>query len=71
MIVEIRVVTNASKEEVVQESNYLKVKVKAKPNGGEANKAVVKLLARQFNVGESNVKIIRGLKSRKKMVEII
>ena len=70
MIVEIRVVTNASKEEVVQESNYLKVKVKAKPNGGEANKAVVKVLAKHFNVRESKVKIIRGLKSRKKTVEI-
>lgn len=71
MIVEIRVVTNAAKEEVIQESSYLKVKVRAKPVEGEANKAVVKSLANYFNTSENKVKIIRGLKSRKKVVEII
>ncbi len=69
-MVEIRVVTNSEKEEVKQENNYLKVKVKAKPIEGEANKAVVKLLAKYFNVTENRVEITCGAKSKKKKIEI-
>ncbi|MFH1247103.1 MAG: DUF167 domain-containing protein [Candidatus Micrarchaeota archaeon] len=71
MIIEIQVITNASKEEVLQEKDYLKVKVHAKPIAGQANKTVVKLLSKHFNVSQNKIHIICGLKSRKKVVEIL
>ncbi len=70
MILQITVTTNAAKEEIQVKDGALKVKVRAKPIAGEANKAVTAALAKHFNVAESKVKIIRGLKSRKKVVEI-
>ncbi len=74
MIIQITVVTNAAKEavqEVQEKDGAMKVKVTAKPIGGEANKAVIAALAKHFAVSENKVKIIHGLKSRKKVVEIL
>ncbi len=71
MIFEIRVVTNATKSEVKEYDDIVKVRVSAKPINGEANKEIIKLLAEHFKVPEQNVKIIRGHKTNKKTVEII
>lgn len=62
-----------SKENSVSEGaagDFL-VKVKAPPEGGKANEAVVKAIADYFGVSGSRVSIIRGSKSRQKTVEII
>lgn len=48
----------------------LEVRVKAPPKGGAANAALVKLLAKHFNVPASHVSIINGGKSRYKRVAI-
>jgi len=46
------------------------VRVTATPEKGKANEKVIKLLAKHFKVAKSQVKIIRGLTSRNKTVEI-
>ncbi len=46
------------------------VGVTEKPERGRANLAVVKALASHFNVPQRNVRLIRGSRSRKKLVEI-
>ena len=38
---------------------------------GRANKAVVEMLAEYFGVGKGQVDIVAGLKSKRKMVEVI
>lgn len=48
----------------------LKVRVRARPVEGEANEALVKLLARTLGVPKSTVAIQRGGQSRTKIVEI-
>ena len=70
MIFEIRVATNADKGEVKEYDNTVKVRVTAKPIDGAANAEVVKLLAAHYKVPEQSVKIIRGLTSKRKVVEI-
>lgn len=47
-----------------------RVRVKAPPAKGEANREVVKTVASHFGVPPSCVKIVRGMKSRKKTVLI-
>jgi hypothetical protein len=46
------------------------VSIKAKPERGKANRELVKRLAGHFGVPESGVRILSGLASRKKLVEI-
>lgn len=48
----------------------LKVRVTAAPQDGDANQAVVKLLAKQLGLPRSSVALVRGAKSRDKVIEI-
>ena len=49
----------------------LKVRVRARPIEGEANEALVKLLARALGVAKSAVSVQRGGQSRTKIFEIM
>ena len=65
-------VVPAAKVEQIQLSidSSLKVWVKGKPIDGEANRAVIKILAKYFKVALSSVRIISGLTSRNKVIEV-
>jgi uncharacterized protein YggU (UPF0235/DUF167 family) len=49
----------------------LKVRVRARPVEGEANEALVKLVARALGVPKSAVSVQRGGQSRTKILEIV
>ncbi|MBI2035988.1 MAG: DUF167 domain-containing protein [Candidatus Liptonbacteria bacterium] len=51
--------------------NNFAISVKEPPVGGRANEALTKLLALYFDVPKTSVKLISGLASRKKVVEIV
>ncbi len=70
MKLNIKVIPNSKQEKVIQEENRLKVCLKSRALEGKANKALIQLLAKHFNTKKSNINIIIGLKSRKKVVEI-
>jgi uncharacterized protein len=71
MKIAIKVKTNA-KENAVQEGpgGELRVLVKAPPQEGRANEAVIEALAAHFKVPKSRVAIVGGFKSKNKIVEI-
>ncbi|OYT41986.1 MAG: hypothetical protein B6U78_02395 [Candidatus Aenigmarchaeota archaeon ex4484_224] len=50
--------------------NEIKIGIKEKPIEGKANREIVKKLAKHFRVSTSRVRIIKGLKSREKIIEI-
>ena len=47
------------------------VSIKSPPERGRANRELVKRLAEHFCVSEANVRIVAGLASRKKVVDIV
>jgi hypothetical protein len=59
---------NADKIQVVGDS--ITIGIKSKPEGGKANRELVIKLAKYFGVPASNVRIVAGFASRKKVVEI-
>jgi len=68
----IKVIPRASRDEVVGfQSDVLKVRLRAPPVDGAANEALVELLAGHFGVKRSQIRIIRGEKTRLKVVEIL
>lgn len=68
---EIKVIPNAAKSQVTERGeNWMKVKIAAPAQDGKANKALLKFLAKEFGVSPSRVKLLRGEKSRVKVVEI-
>uniref|UniRef100_A0A7V0Z6G6 UPF0235 protein ENP86_07860 n=1 Tax=candidate division WOR-3 bacterium TaxID=2052148 RepID=A0A7V0Z6G6_UNCW3 len=68
--INIKVIPNARKNLVCEEDGIFKVYVNAPPVEGRANKAVIEVLSEYFNVRKSNIKIIKGEKSRNKVLEI-
>jgi uncharacterized protein (TIGR00251 family) len=48
----------------------LKVRVRAHPIDGEANHALIRLLAKSLGVSKSSVTVVRGGQSRSKMVVV-
>lgn len=67
----IKVVPGASQTQVVGRlGNRLKVKVQAAAEGGQANRAVVELLATALGVPEKSIRIIFGQSFPEKLVEI-
>ncbi|MBS3170989.1 DUF167 domain-containing protein [Candidatus Woesearchaeota archaeon] len=70
MKIGIKVVPNAKNNSIIKENNLLKVYVKKPAIDNKANKEIIELLGKFFEVKKKNVKIIKGEKSRNKIVEI-
>ena len=72
IILTVKVIPNAKKPSIEEEEqNVYLVRVDAPAIGGKANKRLIELLAKHFNVKKSAVHIVRGEKSREKIIEII
>ncbi len=68
----VRVVPRSSRTEIVEQSvGYLKIKLKAAPQKGQANAELIKFLAKHFDVPKSQIEIIHGLTSREKLIRIL
>lgn len=71
MIIEVRVKPRSSKEEIEKlDRNSYKVYMRQPAESGKANKKLVEMLAEYFNIAKSKVKIIKGLRSRNKILDI-
>ncbi len=72
MLHKIHVIPGSKKNQLVgyMEDGYLKIKLKAKPIEGKANKELVKYLSEVLNIKPSEILIDKGLTSRNKVVLI-
>jgi uncharacterized protein len=66
----LKVTPGARTESIELGPGKLLVKVRAKPQDGEANAAVVALLARALGVPPSSLRMLRGATSREKLVQL-
>ena len=70
MIINIRVIPRARVQKIVADGDTLRVYTNAAPSDGEANTAVIKMLAKHYDVPKSSIKIVRGATSHDKVIEI-
>lgn len=70
MIINIKVIPRAKKEQIKKDGDVLKVYVSAPPEDGRANEAAIKSLSKHFDVPKSKIEIIKGEKNRNKIIEI-
>lgn len=67
----VRLTPRARADEIVGERDgALLVRVVAAPEGGGANAALCRLLAKRVGVGVSRVSVVHGVVSRKKVVRV-
>jgi uncharacterized protein len=60
-----------SDELFVIQGNEITLSIKSAPKHGKANAELLKKLSRHFKVDLSRIRIVSGMTSRKKMVEIL
>jgi uncharacterized protein (TIGR00251 family) len=72
----VKVTPNAKENSIKEETDLFgnviyKIKTTAKPKDGEANEVVIEIISKHFKIAKRDVKIIKGLSGRVKVVEIV
>ena len=70
MEINIIVHTDSNKVKVVESNDIFEVWVKSDAKNGSANQELKEIIAKRFNIDPKSVKIIKGQKSRKKLISI-
>lgn len=72
MLLSVKVIPRSKRNSVEWESGEgLRVRLTAAPVDGAANEALVALLAERLGVPKRQVVVVRGAKSRQKVVEVV
>jgi uncharacterized protein (TIGR00251 family) len=72
MLIRVYVTPNAREARVVKVSDdYFEVRVDEMAVGGRANKRLLEILAEHFKVQKSRISILKGTKTRDKLVQVI
>jgi len=66
-----KVYVEFSKEFIEIQDNKINIGIKSKPLKGEANKEIIKKLAKHFDISTTLIQIKSGHKSRQKVIEIL
>ncbi len=73
MILTVHIQPNAKKSEIVKwlDEDTIKIKIAAPAVDGKANQALIEFLAEHFAKPKSSIRIVRGLTTRMKQIQII
>ncbi len=72
MLIRVYVTPNAREARVVKVSDdYFEVRVDEMTVSGRANKRLLEILAEHFKVQKSRISILKGTKTRDKLVQVI
>ncbi|NCC70117.1 DUF167 domain-containing protein [bacterium] len=70
MILKVKVIPNSKEEKIYQENGIYKIKLKKPALEGRANLELIKFLSKEFTIKKGNIKILKGEKTRDKIIEI-
>lgn len=68
MKIRVKVKANQEKQEIKKKGNKYKIKLKEEAKNNKANKELINLLAKYFNVPARSIQIKSGLSSRNKLL---
>ena len=66
LLIRIKIVPNSSKNDLIIEDEFIKVKVTAQPIENKANKALVEFLSKRFKIPKTSIQIVKGDTSKEK-----
>ena len=66
LLIRIKIVPNSSKNDLIIEDEFIKVKVTAQPIENKANKALIEFLSKRFKVPKTSIEIVKGDTSKEK-----
>ena len=68
LIIKLRIIPNSSKNDIVLEEGFIKVKVTAQPIENKANKCLIEYLSKNFKIPRTSIKILKGETSKEKTI---
>lgn len=72
MKLSVKVIPSSSKDQIIKiDELSFKIKTTKPPEDGKANEAVIEILADYFKIKKSQINIISGHTSQKKIIDII
>ncbi len=66
LIIKVKIVPNSSKNDLILEDEFIKVKVTAQPIENKANKALIEFLSKKFKIPKTSIEIVKGETSKDK-----
>lgn len=66
ILVNLKIVPNSSKNDIVPEEEFIKVKITAQPIEGKANRALIEFLSKKFKLPKTSIEIIKGETTKEK-----
>ena len=66
LIAKVKIIPNSSKNEIVLEDEFVKVKITAQPVENKANKALIEFLSKSFKIPKTSIEILKGDTSKEK-----
>ncbi len=72
MLINVHVTPNSKEANVTKldESNF-EARIDERAEEGQANKRLIEILSKYLNVPKSRIRIVKGIKSRDKIVEVL
>ena len=66
LIIKLKIVPNSSKNDIILEEDFIKIKITAQPIENKANKALVEYLSKTFKIPKTSIEIVKGDTSKEK-----
>ena len=66
LIIRLKIVPNSSKNDIILEEDFIKVKITAQPIENKANKALVEYMSKTFKIPKTSIEILKGDTSKEK-----
>jgi len=70
MIIKVKVTPKSKVNKVIRKDDQYRIYTTFSPDKGKANQAVIKLLSKELSIPKSKISIIKGEKSKEKIIEI-
>ncbi len=70
MLISVKAFPGSSDDAVIQEKKRYKVYVREEARQGAANKGVLRVMARYFDLPQGSIRMVRGHTSQNKILEI-
>ena len=68
LIINIKIIPNSSKNDIIIEDEFIKVKVTAQPIENKANRALIEFLSKEFKIPKTSIEILKGETSKEKTI---
>ena len=70
LLIKLKIVPNSSKNDIILEDEFIKVKITAQPIENKANKALVEFLSKTFKIPKTSIELVKGDTSKEKTLFI-